>query len=73
MVFLQLIEEYVLRFGIELVGNTTTSPNTDESRFKLTYGIHSKTAKDVFDKLQRLDNDKKIDMINLFHYFITLY
>jgi hypothetical protein len=73
MVFIELTEDYVLRFGIELAGSVTTSPTTDKNRFKLIYGIHCQSAKDVFDKLQRIEGEFKIDQINLFHFFITLY
>ena len=73
MVFIELTEDYVLRFGIEVAGSVPTSPNTDRSRFKLIYGIHCQSAKDVFDKLQQIEGEFKIDQINLFHYFITLY
>lgn len=73
MVFIDICENDILKLGIELVGFSTTSPNTDAQRFKLTYGIHHGTAKIVFDKLQALEGDATIVKIDPFYYFVTLH
>jgi hypothetical protein len=73
MDFVELTSDYLLNHGLDLVSFSTTSQATNEDFFRSIYGIRCNAAKDIFDKLQRYEGDKKIIDIDLFYFFVALY